>query len=77
MTDDAFDLVLVPILRDLRDHLDDLVVNERATTALRQQLAQSLSVRHHITHEEGDAKAKGFLADFLGLIPTDCERGST
>ena len=26
MTDDAFELVLVPILRDLRDHLDDLVV---------------------------------------------------
>ena len=26
MTDDAFDLVLVPILRDLRDHLGDLVV---------------------------------------------------
>lgn len=37
MTDDAFDLVLVPILRDLRDHLGDLVVigGWVATTALR------------------------------------------
>jgi hypothetical protein len=51
-----------------------LVVNEQATTALRQQLAQSLSVRHHITQEEGDARAKGFLADFLGLIPPGCGR---
>ena len=64
------------LARQARNHVG-LVVNERATTALRQQLAQSLSVRHHITHEEGDAKAKGFLADFLGLIPAGGGRGST
>ena len=56
------------LARQARNHVG-LVVNEKATTALRQQLAQSLSVRHRITQEEGDAKAKGFLADFLGLIP--------
>ncbi len=54
--------------RQARNHLG-LVVNDKATTALRQRLAQSLSVRHRITQEEGDARAKGFLADFLGLIP--------
>ncbi len=26
MTDDAFDLVLVPVLRDLRDYLGDIVL---------------------------------------------------
>ena len=41
----------------------------RSDPALRQQLARSLSVRHRITQEEGDARARGFLADFLGLIP--------
>jgi nucleotidyltransferase-like protein len=58
-------------------HQVKLVVNENATTALRRQLAQGLSVRHGITHEEGDARARGFLADFLGLIPEDCGGRST
>ena len=63
------------LARQARNHVG-LVVNEKAATALRQQLAQSLSVRHHITQEEGDARAKGFLADFLGLIPAECGRRS-
>ena len=63
------------LARQAKNHVG-LIVNEQATTALRQRLAQSLSVRHHITHEEGDAKAKGFLADFLGLIPAGGGRGS-
>ncbi len=56
------------LARQARNHVG-LVVNEKATTSLRQRLAQSLSVRHRITQEEGDARARGFLADFLGLIP--------
>ena len=63
------------LARQARNHVG-LVVDEKATTALRQELAQSLSVRHRITQDEGDAKAKGFLPDFLGLIPAGCGRGS-
>ncbi len=59
------------IARQARDHLS-VVINEPAGTELRQRLAEGLSMRHNISEGEADARAMGFLADFLGLIPEEC-----
>ncbi len=59
------------IARQASDHLS-VVINEPAETELRQRLAEGLSIRHTISEGEADARAMGFLADFLGLIPEEC-----
>jgi hypothetical protein len=53
-------------------NLVGLVLEEPSGTALRQGLAEGLSVRHGISVAEGDARARGFLADFVAMIPEGC-----
>jgi len=59
------------VARQARNHLG-VPINEKADAGLRNGLARSLSVRHGITEGEGDARARGFLSDFIGLIPGSC-----
>jgi hypothetical protein len=49
-----------------------VVIRRPAAHPLRQMLASTFAERHGTSLEEADAKARGFLTDFEGLIPSDC-----
>jgi hypothetical protein len=59
------------LARQARNHVS-LVTDEGSATALRSRLAEAMAVRHGISREAGDARASGFLIDFLELIPREC-----
>ena len=53
-------------------NLVQLVVTEPPDSELRQRLAEALEVRHALSKQEADARAVGYLNDFVELIPQEC-----
>jgi site-specific recombinase len=63
--------VAAEVARSARNQVG-LVVRESPATELRVSLATGIAERHSLSQIEGDARAVGYLTDFLELIPGDC-----
>jgi Nucleotidyltransferase len=59
------------LARQARNQLGVIIAADPGGS-LRQRLASGLAVRHGETDRQGDARAMGFLADLMDLIPEDC-----
>jgi len=59
------------LTRSARNNLS-VLLGENANTELRKGLAEGLSIRHGISEAEADARVRGYLEDFVGLIPELC-----
>ena len=53
-----------------------LVVHDPGSADLRLRLGEALSVRDGISPGEGDARARGYLTDFVEMVPEACGDGA-
>jgi len=59
------------LARTARDHLT-LALASPSGSDLTNGLGEALALRHSMALTEGLARARGYLADFVDLIPEDC-----